>query len=100
FILISVIVYIQSPLSDVKTVNIEGNDVVSDEDITAMAQLNDSPNIWTISKNKMEQKIMGSPLIQSVEIDKKLPQTVKISIKEHDLVGYIKQNEYYLPVLE
>lgn len=100
FILISVIVYIQSPLSDVKTVNITGNSYVTEKELTKMAQLDDSPNIWTISKKNMEQKIRESPLIQSVEVKKKMPQTVQISVSEYDMVGYVKQDDYFLPVLE
>src|SRR5699024_6832116 len=100
FILISVIIYIQSPLSDVKTINITGNHHVTDEKIIELALLDDSPNIWTISKKTMEKDIKGYPLIQSVNIDKKLPQTVQINVEEYDLVGYVKQSEYYVPVLE
>ena len=100
FILISVIVYIQSPLSDVKTINIKGNSIVSDEEITELAQLNDSPNIWAISKKNMEQKITDSPMVESANIKKKLPRTVQINIDEYDMVGYVKENDYFLPVLE
>src|SRR5699024_10780455 len=84
FILISVIVYIQSPLSDVKTINIKGNSIVSDEEITELAQLNDSPNIWAISKKNMEQKITDSPMVESANIKKKLPRTVQINIDEYE----------------
>ena len=100
FILISVIIYIQSPLSDVKTVKVTGNHYVTDEKVTELAGLDDFPNIWTISKKDMKKDLKAYPLIQSVEIDKKLPQTVQVNVEEYDLVGYVKQDEYYLPVLE
>src|SRR5699024_1076826 len=100
FILISVIIYIQSPLSDVKTEKVTGNHYVTDEKVTELAGLDDFPNIWTISKKDMKKDLKAYPLIQSVEIDKKLPQTVQVNVEEYDLVGYVKQGEYYLPILE
>lgn len=100
FILISIIVYLQSPLSDIHTVDITGNSLISDEEMVNIADLEDSPNIWTISKSDIKEEIMDYPLMKSAEVEKKLPQTIKIDVQEYDVVGYVEEDEYFFPVLE
>lgn len=100
FILISIVVYLQSPLSDIQTVDVTGNSFVSDDDIIELANLEDAPNFWTIRKGTMEKQLKDYPLLDSVDVQKKFPQTVKIDVHEHDLIGYAEQDDYFVPVLE
>ncbi|WP_099157996.1 cell division protein FtsQ/DivIB [Virgibacillus ndiopensis] len=99
FLLIAVIVYLQSPLSHVKTVQVTGNTFVSEKEIIEQSKLLDDTNIWTIDKKEINQAIHKNPVIKSVSLDKKLPWTVEIKIKEYKKVGYIKKDDRYYPVL-
>ncbi|WP_188454482.1 cell division protein FtsQ/DivIB [Virgibacillus oceani] len=99
FLLIAVIVYLQSPLSHVKTVQVNGNTFVHDTEIIEQSNLMNDTNIWTINEKEIKQAISKNPVIKSVSIDKKLPWTVKINIKEYKKVGYINKDNQYYPIL-
>lgn len=100
FLLISVVIYLQSPLSQIKTININGNDTIAKEEIIELSDLAKGANIWTINKKSVKKKIQDNPIIQSASVKRSLPWDVDITIKEYDLVGFIQEKDYYLPVIE
>lgn len=99
FCLISIIVYLQSPLSHIKNIHVEGNTFVADEQIIASSNLTTDTNIWTINKEKIEASILKDPLIESVSVDRSLPRAVTIGVKEQKIIGYIRNEKNYYPVL-
>ncbi|MEN1966968.1 cell division protein FtsQ/DivIB [Lentibacillus sp. N15] len=100
FLLISLIVYLQSPLSHVKSMSITGNSLVSDKEIREKSKITTKTNIWTINAKKLKQTLRKNPAIKSVEVTKKLPRTVHIEVTEYDRVGYVKQDNVYHPILD
>ena len=99
FFLISIIVYLQSPLSHIKEIKITGNSYITDESIIKQSGLTTDMNIWTINKSSIKNAISENPIIESVGVDRKLPWTLEIQISEHDLVGYVKMKDNYLPII-
>ncbi|MFD1360252.1 cell division protein FtsQ/DivIB [Lentibacillus salinarum] len=99
FFLISIIVYLQSPLSHVKTIDISGNSLVKNEEVLETSDIRNGMNIWTINKSDVTQALQENPVIQRAEVDRKLPWTIDINITEADLVGYVKQEAKHYPVL-
>lgn len=99
FLLISIIVYLQSPLSHVKTVTVTGNSFVSDKEVQQMSNVTKKTNIWTVKEKKVKQELDKNPAIQSVEVTKKFPRTIKIHVTEYKRVGYVKQDDAYYPIL-
>src|SRR5690625_2410756 len=57
FFLISVIVYLQSPLSYIHEIKIDGNEVVEEEEILIRSDITTSTNIWTINEREIESLI-------------------------------------------
>ncbi|MGM8364219.1 cell division protein FtsQ/DivIB [Virgibacillus sp. W0181] len=100
FILISIIVYLQSPLSHIKQIQVKGNEFVSKDEVIASSKLTTKTNIWTIDRSKIEKEIGQNDVIKSVEVMRKLPWTVEIQLHEHGHIGYIKEKGLYHPVLE
>src|SRR5690625_305553 len=100
FLLISVIIYLQSPLSNVNRIKVTGNDVISNEDIIELSNLSADSNIWVINFRNVEEAIEKHSLIDKVEVKRQLPQSVHIKVKEHKIVGYTKKDSQYFPVLE
>lgn len=100
FFLIAIIVYLQSPLSHVKTVTVTGNSFVSDEYVIETSDITDKTNIWTINKSKIKDTLRKNPTVKSVEIDKDFPRTVTINLTEYDRVGYVRDDDVYYPILE
>ena len=98
------------PAFRVKTVNIEGNVVLSDEEILSMTglQYGDhlmsgvSGNIFDIlslNYGKTEQAIMEkNPYVESITITVKIPSTVEIRVTERQKIAYIKTADGYLAI--
>ncbi|WP_090238303.1 cell division protein FtsQ/DivIB [Lentibacillus halodurans] len=99
FFLISIIVYLQSPLSHVRTIEISGNSFVEDEEVIEESSIEKGMNIWTVNESGTGNAISKNPVIQQAEVKRKLPWTVQISITEFDHVGYVHDDEHHYPVL-
>lgn len=100
FLLISAIVYLQSPLSHIKRIEVAGSNVVPNEEIIKLSGLSAGTNIWVINEKDAKEKMKSHPMIESVEIKRKLPQTVVINVKERNVVGFVKSDSEFNPVLE
>lgn len=99
FFLISIIVYLQSPLSHVKTIEVQGNSFASDKEVINQSNLSKDSNIWMVDEPQVVKSISDNPIIKSVEVNRELPWTIEIKITEYNRVGYIKKNGVFHPVL-
>lgn len=100
FLLISIIVYLQSPLSQVKHIEVNGNLVLSDEDVVKKSGLTLDTNIWMVRKKGLKGKVEELPVVNEVEVHRKLPQTIQLDVKEHQIIGYMKVKDAYHPLLQ
>ncbi|MBC5635876.1 cell division protein FtsQ/DivIB [Ornithinibacillus sp. BX22] len=99
FFLIAIIVYLQSPLSHVKSIIVTGNSFYPEDEVIEQSGIAKGTNIWTINKEEIIQTLENDPLIKNAEVETKLPWTVEIHLIEHERVGYIKKENEYYPVL-
>lgn len=100
FILISTIIYLQSPSSQIKEINIIGNYAVPSDVIIELSSLSTETNMWAVYTKEIERKISEHPLIEEANVKRNLPQTMVIEVKEHRIVGYTKNDQHFHPVLE
>ncbi|MDC3412835.1 cell division protein FtsQ/DivIB [Aquibacillus sp. 3ASR75-11] len=100
FVLISIIIYLQSSLSDVRYVAVSGNAFLEEQYIKEQSGLSKKDNFWSVDKNKVETSIKNNPLIKSVQVSKKFPSTIRIEVEEYDRVAYVKVNGSWSPILE
>jgi len=100
FLLVSLVVYLQSPLSNIKTIKVTGNAVLSNEEIIKLSGLTDQTNIWSINKNEISEILQENPMVSDATVKRSLPQTVEITVDEFTLVGFLKKDENYIPVIE
>ncbi|WP_284140898.1 MULTISPECIES: cell division protein FtsQ/DivIB [unclassified Virgibacillus] len=99
FFLLSIIVYLQSPLSEIKNITIQGNALLTDQEVMEKSGLLKHMNIWTINKEEAKTQLLKDPIVEKVEISRQLPWTVDIRIVEQDRVGYIKKENKVYAVL-
>ncbi|WP_163970744.1 cell division protein FtsQ/DivIB [Oceanobacillus halotolerans] len=99
FLLISIIVYLQSPLSNVKQVVVTGNSFIEKENVIEESGISVGSNIWMTKISSIEDKIGDNPIVKSVNVTRKLPWTIEIDITEHKRVGYIKLDDSYHTIL-
>lgn len=100
FILISIVIYLQSPLSHVHIVNISGNKYLEDKTIKNLSQITSDDNFWGVDKEKIENLVGKHPEIKLVKVTKSFPSSVNVKVEEFNRVGYIKQDSTYFPLLE
>lgn len=81
-ILCAIIIILKTPLFYIEKLVIEGNEVVSDEDIIRASGLNLGKSILDRSSSYSERGILSLPYISEVSVEKKLPSTVKITVRE------------------
>lgn len=100
FFLIALIIYLQSPLSNIKKIEVKGNHVISDEEIIAYSDLSIGTNLWRINKKEISKQVQKHPIIDKVTVERKFPQTLQLNISEKKIIGYMKKKDEYLPVLD
>lgn len=82
-LLIAAIVYFfLSPIFQIKTITIEGNDKVSQEEILSLSQIELEQNMFQMNANEVKQQIQKNAYIDTVSVKRKLPNEVKITVTE------------------
>lgn len=100
FSLISIVIYLQSPLSYIWNIEVIGNNYVTDETIIQYSELSNQSNIWGFKTNDVVEKINSHREIKGVEVVRSYPNTVKINVEELAKVGYLNKGEDFHPLLE
>lgn len=78
------IIVIRTPLFNVDSIMIEGNSLVSDEEILAAVKMSEGENIFSHTEKYMESKLSLLPYISKAEVEKILPSKVRITIHEEN----------------
>lgn len=100
FILISIIMYLQSPLSHVKHITVMGNQYISEAEVLQLSTIPTDQNIWQLNEEEIEDKLLKHAQVKSATVDKKFPNHVKIHVLEYNRVGYVRLDGSYNPILE
>jgi cell division protein FtsQ len=98
--LISIVIYLQSPLSYIRNIEVIGNQYVLEETIVAYSELSDQSNIWGFRTADVAVKISSHRELKDVEVVRKYPNTIEITIEELAKVAYLNKGEDFHPVLE
>ena len=70
-------------LFKINTISIKGNEVYSQKEISAVLPIEKEANLFLIDKDRAEEKVIENlPYIYSVDIKRKLPSTVVVTITE------------------
>lgn len=99
FFLISIIVYLQSPLSNVKTIEVTGNSLLTEKELISLSGISTSSNMWSINGRKQSENITKHPAIKDAKVKRTFPRTVSIEVEEHGHIGYINKEKKVHPVL-
>jgi len=73
---------LRTSLLDIKDITVEGNSRLSAQEIIDASGLNLGENIIKSSIGKGEEAVVGLPYIETADIGRKLPKTVKIQVEE------------------
>lgn len=84
------------PVFNIKTIDINGNENLSKEQIESMLNTNVGNNIFAFNKTKALKNIMSNNYVEDVSIHRKLPSTITVDIKEYKLRAYVPYMGSYL----
>ncbi|WP_082234257.1 cell division protein FtsQ/DivIB [Halobacillus massiliensis] len=100
FVLIAIVVYLQSPLSHVKNVEVTGNRFVDENEIKEMAEIGSKSNIWQLDPEAISNRVSKHEQVLSADVSRNLPSTIVIKIDEAERIGYRQTEGQFQPILE
>jgi len=100
FVLISVVLYLLSGLSYIKTIEVSGNDYTDSEYIIAQSGLSEEVNFWSFTTTKIEEELTNTREIKEASVSRVFPNHIKIQVEEYRQIGYLNETDGYRPLLE
>lgn len=95
-LIIVVVCAMFSPLFNIKTIKVEGNEKITEKEIISLSQIQIEQNTFKISKNKVEKEIKQNPYIDEVIVTRKLPSTIILKIEERKLTYLLEYAGSYV----
>lgn len=71
-----------SPLFNIKTIEVEGNEIISVNEIISLSQIQIDENTFKLNKRKIINQIKENAYIDEVIITRKLPSNITIKVEE------------------
>lgn len=100
FIFWGIYYLLQSDLMNLKEILIEGNQQVNEEEIINLSNLVINRNIFKYNLKEIEESILFHPYIKDVHVERKLPSTIIIKVKERQEYAIIPYMGSYIYIDE
>ena len=106
-LIVAIMLILSSEIFNIQNINVVNNSIISAEEIINLSKISIGENIFKISKSSAIEAIKENTYIESVEISRKLPNTLEISVKERsrkymlqfaDSYVYINNQGYMLEI--
>lgn len=81
---------------NVTGVTVIGAQRVAAEEVVAASGITAGLNIFSFSKDEVASRLKANPWVESVEVDRELPGTVEITVKEREAIALVKLDALYL----
>lgn len=94
-ILGAIIATMTSPLFNIKKITVEGNSKITNDEIISLSQINIEENTYKTNMKKVKKRILENPYVRSVEIKRKLPSEIIISVEERKTTFMIEYGSSY-----
>lgn len=85
---LSLLVVTRTSYFMVEEITVLGNNYISSEEIADRGGIHPGENIFTVRPGEIEKQLETHPLIAEVEVDRRFPGAITITVKERGLVGY------------
>ncbi|MDM5297829.1 cell division protein FtsQ/DivIB [Bacillus pumilus] len=101
FIMVLIIIYLQTPISKISSLTITGNEHVSTKQLVKLSQIKEGESeFWNLNKGVTANHIKENKLIKDVTIHKQFPNKVQIAVKEYANIAYLQNGNFYYELLE
>lgn len=78
----SIIFFLMTPLFNIMQIDVIGNEKITDEEITSLSEIKLYENTFKINKREAIARIKENAYIDSVDLTRKLPDKLEITVKE------------------
>ena len=95
-VIICIFLLFNSSLFNIKTIEVSGNTILSDNIIISLSSLNYDTNIFKFNKKIVENAIKENAYVENVRIIRKFPTTVQIQIEERETTFMIQYTDSYV----
>lgn len=97
---ILLVLFLQSPLSRIEQLQIQGNQLITEEEIVQTTQLHKGISYFHSNLMKAKNRLEKRSEIQHVEVRRLFPNKIYIKVREFPIVAYIQWNDgQFAPVL-
>lgn len=105
----AILYFLMCPLFNIKEITVIGNKKISTNEILSLSEININENIFRIHLGQVEEKIKQNAYIDTVKINRKLPNKIQIQIEERtttymlefvNAFAYINNQGYILEISE
>lgn len=100
FLLISIMLFLNSDISRIKSIEINGNNLLSENDIQKQADIYLDINYFFIKTSSIEAKLLNLDEVKEVKAEKQFPGQLKVDIVEFKPVAIWLKGDKTLPILE
>lgn len=100
FVTLFLLLYFQSPYSDIKTINVKGSSLVGEEEYIKQSSLQVGQSMWSFKEKEIEDYLKELDWVKNVEVNKKWLTSVEIKVEEWQKVAYISKENGFYPILE
>lgn len=98
-LLIGAILFLLStPLFNITNITIINNSNISADTIQELSGLQIGTNIYKLSKKQIEENIKNNPYIEKVQIKRKLPSEIEISVQERQATYLLEIGNGYMAI--
>lgn len=95
-------VYLVAPVSKIDQIKVTGNKQVDRQSVLAATKVHQGDFMWQTWWHSNQINVVGqkaNPEIKRVRVKVVGLQTIKLVVDENKIVGFLKQNNYYYPIL-
>jgi cell division protein FtsQ len=88
-IAVGLLVFARTSYFNITDIEVNGNSFVSDEEIVDYADLSRNMNYFDVRMKDAIERLNAHPYILEANIERKIPDSIVITVNERDLAGYI-----------
>lgn len=84
FFIVAMVLFLLSPVFNIKNVEVFGNNKVSSDTIVSLLQIDNNTNLFKLSYKEIGNRVKQNSYIKSVKVNRILPSGLKITVTERE----------------
>ena len=99
-IVIAVFTLLFSNYLKLKTIEVEGNNQITKEEILEAGNINNNLRTWSIKDEEIQKNIQSRfEIFKSVSVKSKLPSTIKVKVEEYNFIAQNKKEDGSIEII-